>query len=125
MRKTFNETGKCTWHAWQEGRKYSCPEEVLYGDLMDYDVTEQEKIINAGFTDPDQVDVIFPANAVFTVKTLHGPGGGWPVIVFDALPDMEFDCAFEDYDDTIYNIVESRTSTSESSLLEDIEKLLN
>ena len=124
-RKLLNESGKCTWHAWQEGRKYSCPEEVIYGDLMDYDTTEQEKIIAAGFTDHDQVDVVFPAGEIFTVKSLHGPGGGNPVIVFDKIPDMEFDVYCEDFDDTLYSIVESRTLTSESKLLRDVKKILN
>ena len=124
-RKTMNEAGKCTWHAWQEGKTYAFPEEVLYGDLTDYDATEQRKLIAAGFTDSDRVNVIFPKGSVFTVKSMHGPGGGNPVIEFYKLPDMEFDVYCEDFDDTLYSIVESRTSASESNLLKDIQKILN
>lgn len=122
-----NERGKCTAAAFRDGGKYSSTIASVYDpDFQEnvedgiYEPEEVELLKAAGFIN-DEGELLFPADKPFTVIKVHGPGGS--VIEFDDVPGYRYDCVFDDFDDTLYHVLESKNEGLNT--FKDLNELLD
>lgn len=117
--ESIKEAGKCTWHAWQEGKTYACEDDCTYGHIDDFIGMEEdiEKFVKAGWVNADG-EIVIPAGAVFQVRKLHTPSG---IVLYYPDIDMELDTVLDEDDDTLYEII----NESKNEDYEDIQRTIN
>ena len=117
VNEPIKEAGKCTWHAWQEGKKYACIDDCTYGHIDDFTGMEEdiERFVKAGWVNADG-EIVIPAGAEFQVRKLHTPNG---IVLYFPDVDMELDTGLDEDDYTLYEIINESKNEGFISVAEE------